>query len=158
MADGLAVWAKGHCLHNGWPLKRCLAWLINQSHHCTIRWPGTRAQKQNRPVNRPRSSISSDMTAPIQLAQPTETQSYRPITSHQRSQPFQIKCFSGPSQKGWRERKQNNSQFLFINIHHMPRRRNSELVNKGDSRGDQINPLRRGSPSLSLIVMKLQGF
>lgn len=45
MVDGLEVWAKGHCLHNGWPLKRCLAWLINQSHHSTIRWPGTRTQK-----------------------------------------------------------------------------------------------------------------
>lgn len=45
MADGLEVWAKGHCVHNGWPLKRCLAWLINQSHHSTIRWPGTRTQK-----------------------------------------------------------------------------------------------------------------
>lgn len=56
------------------------------------------------------------MTAPIQLARPTETQSHRPITSHHRSQHFKYNALAGPARRGGEEEKKEKKNKTTLHL------------------------------------------
>lgn len=130
MTDGLAARATSHRLDNDWPLKGCLAWLINQSHHWAIRWPRTRAQKQTKQKT-PQKKV------PLIAAGVTFLQTWlnplsrpgrqKPNLTHP-SQAISHHSHSNETLGKVRPRgNQNTFPFVPLNIHHMPSGRGNEV-------------------------------